>query len=353
MKILVASVTNRSPEVIKPHIDSILGLEAPPETELSLAYISDSAPPETERLLAAAGARVAAASPKPADALYEVSEETHAWNLSTFAWLAAEKQRLLDLAVEEDYDAIFFVDSDLVLGPETLSSLLATEREIVSAVFWTSWQREAPPQPQVWLTHPYGFKGRSGNLLLEPHEFLRRLSHRELLEVGGLGACTLIRTSVLDRVRYAPLLDGLPSGGMWQGEDRSFCIRAARHHIPLWACAWSDIHHAYRPSDVRSYEECLAGWQTRKERAEWGDEVSVVLEPLEEPELAKRDWRLHLRGRVGALKLLPDVEKAILETSAGEERIIRVEFPTWWSLEHLRGTTKAVMLRVLDVKERR
>ena len=355
MKVLVASVTNRGPEIIAPHIASIKALEVPPKTEISLAYISDGAPNESLMLLEAAGARVALAQPKPPDASYAVTEVTHHWSLGSFAFLAREKQRLMDLAVEEGFDAIFLVDSDLVLGPETLASLVSAQKPVVSAVFWTKWQPEAPPMPQTWLSHPYDFTGRSGTTYLKAEEFLQRLSSRALLEVGGLGACTLIRTDVIrdGRAAFWPLLEGLPQGGMWQGEDRHFCVRAAHNHVSMWTDAWSDIVHLYRPSDVENLEALKATHPKRKEIAAWGDDVSIIIEALEEPELAKMGRREHLRGRVGQLRLLPDLEDAVLATRVGSERIVKVRFPMWWSTKHLQGQTRNVMLRVVDVKEHR
>ena len=350
MKILVASVTNRGAEVLGPHIDSIRGLELPKDVEVSLAYVSDGLDSTAKRVLLEAGAEVLPASPKPSDAAYAVTETSHEWNVPTFQWLAREKQRLLDLAVAEGFDRVFFVDSDLILGPETLASLVSCGKPIVSAVFWTSWSPSDPPLPQVWLTHPYEFQGRSGTSYLSSEDFLRRLGNGDLLEVGGLGACTLIDTDVLDRVRFFPLLDGLPSGGMWQGEDRSFCLRATRAHIPLFADAWPDIFHVYRPSDVARISEVVDARLERRTSAEVGDFVSVILEPLEEAELASQGYKHHLRGRLGTFKVLHEIEEALREMSVGEERIVRVRFPLWWTLETYRGTSKAVLVRLLDVK---
>ncbi len=348
MKILLASVTNRTKDVLGPHLGSIEALEVPEGVDLSLAYVSDGLGLPEIRLLERAGARVLGAAPKPAEAIYEAREETHVWNVPTFHWLAREKQRLLDLAVEENYDYVFFVDSDLVLGPETLGSLLACEKPITSAVFWTAWQAGDPELPQVWLTHPYEFGGRSGRLHHAPHEFLKRIDHNELVEVGGLGACTLIRTDVLDRVRYFPILEGLPEGGMWEGEDRSFCIRATQHHIPLFADAWPDIFHIYRPSDLGRMKHEIGAWPERVKNVQKGDLISAILEPLEEPELV--EWKLHLRGRLGAISMLPEVEQALEGLAVGEERLVKVKFPGWWELETYRGGERHILVRLVDAK---
>ena len=348
MKILLASVTNAPREILLAHLSSIQGLEVPEEVEVEMAYIGDSLDLPRIRLLERHGVRVLGATPKPSESSYRADESTHHWDIPTFHWLGHEKQRLMDLAVEEGFSHIFFVDSDLVLGPETLTSLISTGKEIVSAVFWTRWQPDHPPLPQVWLTHPYGFTGRSGKLHLEPHDFLRRLDEGDLMEVGGLGACTLISVSTLDRVRYSPILEGLPEGGMWEGEDRSFCIRATQNHIPLYADAWPDVFHLYRPSDLERLKEIE--WPERKEMASIGYHISAILEPLEEPDLTAQNFQVHLRGRLGTLRLLPDLEEAILSTPVGEERIVEIEFPLWYPLEPYRGQTKHILLRMLDVK---
>src|SRR5690606_38605817 len=93
------------------------------------------------------------------DAQYTVAEHTHEWNIPAFHRLAREKQRLLDRARDGGYDAIWLVDSDLLCAADTLRSLVASGKEIVSAVFWTQWTPGDPALPQVWQTHPYGFDG--------------------------------------------------------------------------------------------------------------------------------------------------------------------------------------------------
>jgi hypothetical protein len=343
MRILCASVSNAPIEILRPHLDSILAQDLPKRVTLALAYISDGLGPETEKMLHEAGARVAAASPKPANALYGVSEETHSWNTPTFDWLGAEKERLLELAKEERFDAILYVDSDLVLGPETVASLVHASKDIVSANFWTSWSPGTPPLPQVWLRHPYELSGKG----VTQEEFLRSLDHRQLVPVGGLGALTLIRERVFDKVSWAKVL-GLPTDGMWQGEDRSFCINATRNHVELWADAWPDVFHVYRPSHLTLVEGWAARLPERPETPKLGDLVSFALEAIEERELHGR--REHIRGRLGAIRVLPEIEDALGSMKRGESRVVKVAFPVWWKVESYRAASRNVLVRLLDVK---
>lgn len=286
------------------------------------------------------------ADPKPKDALYEVGSDSHRWSIDTFHWLAQQKQRLLDHARTAGYDALFLVDTDLLLAPDTLSSLLNTRKDVVSAVFWTSWQSGAPPLPQVWLSHPYGL---SNGRWME-HEFLGALAGRQLVQVHGLGACTLIRSDAYERVGFLPLLSDLPSHGMWQGEDRHFSIRAARNHIELWADAWPDVWHCYTPKQRQLIPDQLDRLlKSIRQKALFGDLVSFTVEPLEEPNLV--DYMAHVRGRMGQLRLLPKLEEALLEMEVGEDRFLNLEFPSWYELEPYRGRSKLVRVKLLGARQ--
>lgn len=342
MKVLIASVSNKPHRVFMPHFESILALEG--DVEAAYAYISDGMEPESEKMVHDAGGRVAEALPKPLDATYAVTEVTHEWSLPTFNWLANEKDRLFDLAREEKFDAIFYVDSDLVLAPDTLTSLIATEKSLVSAVFWTMWQPNAPPLPQVWMRHPYEFDGKG----MRADELLRRLYHRDLVQVGGLGACTLIRSDVFSKLSWNPPIEGLPSHGMWQGEDRHFCVRAARNHVAMWADAWPDIFHLYRDSDVDLIEEWRASLPERPKTPRRGDEVSFAIETVEEKELHGR--KEQIRGVLGSLKVVPEIEEALMEMEVGEKRAVKILFPSWWPIEAYRNQQKYVFLKLLGVK---
>jgi len=162
----------------------------------------------------------------------------------------------------------------------------------------------------------------------------------------GLGAVTLIRRQVLSRVNYGRVLNDLPQGGMWQGEDRHFCIDATRQHIELWADPWPDIFHLYRPSYLESVEIV---WPEPKETPEIGDLVSVVIEPLEEPRLA--DFRRCLRGRLGTLPLLPELEYALLDMKVGDSQIVSAYFPMFYEHAPYRGRVKKFQLTLVGAKE--
>jgi GT2 family glycosyltransferase len=342
LKILVGSVTRQVPEVLKAHLETLKAQRG--DFTIDFAFVDDNENEESSTYLNLTG-KVFQAGPKQEGAEYSVSETTHHWTLPLFHWLGREKQRLIDYAKAERYDALWLVDSDLLCSPDTLSSLLDTQKEVVSSVFWTKWSPQSPPLPQVWLAHPYEFQGMGR----EAHEFLGDIANRKLVRVAGLGACTLIRSSVFDKVAYWPLLEGLPNHSMWQGEDRHFCVRAQRNHVELWADAWPDVWHCYRPSDRERIPEMLAALrESGDDQALISNLVSFTVQPLEEPNMG--GYVEHVRGRLGCLKVLPEIENALQEMRVGDDRIIKVRFPMFYDIPEYRGVVKLLRIKLLGAK---
>ena len=352
MRILCGACVRQNSTVLAAHLQTMKWQVT--DAEVDLCYINDLDVDDADYKAASdvlfnSGVRVlnTDVQTRPEGAEYVVASDTHHWNEPTFYWLAEQKQKLLDLALKEDYDYVFLVDTDLLLDPGTLQSLINSEVPVVSAVFWTSWQQGVAPLPQVWLQHPYGF---DGSRVKEP-EFFRRLVRRELLHVTGLGACTLIGIEAVEKdvARYWPYLPGLPTGGMWQGEDRTFSVRANRSHLPLFADAWPDVAHIYRPEEIPQIGMWLSylGME-HPVSPTFGNFVSFSIEPLEEPTLAGK--KLHIRGRFGQPKMLPEIEYDLADLSVGQSAITKLHFPNWYEKEAYRGHTKLVRLTLNDVK---
>src|SRR5690606_8665855 len=120
---------------------------------------------------------------------------------------------------DNHWDALLFVDTDVILGPGVLERMWAVDADVAYGVFWTEadWgQPEHGPAPQVWMHHPYGFDRETWRALKAPGV--------NEVPVNGGGACTLIRGRGFES-RYWPLLEGIRyAGGMMAGEDRSYCI---------------------------------------------------------------------------------------------------------------------------------
>jgi hypothetical protein len=262
--------------------------------------------------------------------------QTHLWQQTAFERVAQNKQRLFDKAVKEKYDYVWICDTDLLLDRTTLWSMYHANQSIVAAVYWTRWQAnsEVPCGPQVWLRHPYDLAGRG----MDAPAFRSLLVDRQFVRVWGLGACMLVKAEVLTKARYWPLLPELveaakqPGMGMLAGEDRTFCVMAERNHIEMYADAWPDIFHVYRPDDEQDIngilEEFTAADRYHALYPAYGDAVSLQVVPLEDPHFGPAI----VRGRVGQLKLLPELEAAVLSMQRGDRRLLRLAFPIHYEL---------------------
>lgn len=75
--------------------------------------------------------------------VYSKDEGGHYWQDEQIWRVAGLKNRILQYARDNHYDAVFLIDSDLVLHPRTLEQLVSSGKDIVSNIFWTRWQPDA------------------------------------------------------------------------------------------------------------------------------------------------------------------------------------------------------------------
>ncbi|MEO3945166.1 glycosyltransferase [Gorillibacterium sp. CAU 1737] len=260
MRILIASPVHQRLAVLRLFLKSLKGLEHG-EHQVGYRFADNNDSDEARELLREFEADMPEVSVVTyPTVVYERDEVTHRWNDELVDNVASMKDDLLDYARTEQVDALFLVDSDVLLYPDTLLRLLAADQEIVSNIFWTRWQPESDPLPQVWLMDEYSFEGkkplkrsRSGNEGNAAAAFLEKMRTPGLYEVGGLGACTLIRRSALEKGVSFRRLRNL---SFW-GEDRHFCVRAAALGIPLYVDTRNPAFHVYRESDLPAAEAFL------------------------------------------------------------------------------------------------
>lgn len=189
---------------------------------------------------------------------YIRNETTHYWREELIWKLAAYKDQFIESARSGNYDYLFLVDSDLYLHPQTLQHLVSLEKDIVAEVFWTKWQPDSSPLPQVWVADHYRLYEMERDEELTEEEirhrtmkFLTMLSVPGTYKVGMLGACTLLSRQALNR---GISFQAIPNLGLW-GEDRHFCIRAAAIGLELYADTHYPPFHIYRESELSALKE--------------------------------------------------------------------------------------------------
>lgn len=192
---------------------------------------------------------------------YQQTERHHIWNDHLVWKVAGFKNKMIEYALEQNFDYLFLIDSDLIIHPNTVEQLIEQNKPIISTIFWTKWEPELEPLPQVWLKDTYTlYDEKKGENLSENEKierqqlFIDQLKQPGLYEVGGLGACTLISKEALSKgVNF----NEIRNVSFW-GEDRHFCIRAHALGLPLYVDTHFPAYHIYRVGDldgVKAYKE--------------------------------------------------------------------------------------------------
>lgn len=189
---------------------------------------------------------------------YLIDDLTHYWNDDLIWKVAGFKNNIIKHALDNNYDYLFLIDSDILINPNTIIHLIGTNKDIISEIFWTKWKPDKEPLPQVWLYDFYtlyeiGIDENINDLekLTRQNEFLDGLKVPGVYEVGGLGACTLLSLSALKKgVNF----DRIKNLTFW-GEDRHFCIRAAALGLQLWVDTNYPAYHIYREADLANTVE--------------------------------------------------------------------------------------------------
>lgn len=179
-----------------------------------------------------------------------VEGEAHTWTEASWLRVGRMRQDFLDMGEAQGYDAVWFVDTDLILGPRTLEYMIDTAAPIAVGVFWTKWPGLDVILPNVWDQHPYNFA--TDGETVPTLDALTKGSKEAL--VNGGGACTLIHKEAFGKALYYPPLQGMPDG-FW-GEDRHFSVRANAHGLDMIATARSRIAHLY--SEEQRTPEAIA-----------------------------------------------------------------------------------------------
>lgn len=355
--IRVGTAIRKSPDILRAYLKHLHDQRIPPGCRIEYHFILDTDDQESKALIHEFvkdhGGLVEEAEGTPQDDFSDDHPITHQWTGQAMARVGQLKNRILQKALQDAAEAVWFVDADLLCDSGTLRSLWFANKPVVSAVFWTRWTPDSPALPQVWLRHPYELSGRG-----YPDEaaFRRQLMTRELTEVWGGGACVLIRRQVLEAGITYDYVPGIELVGVMAGEDRHFCIRCELQHIKMYADPWPHIAHIYHPSDRQFLPEAeemvgKASIEGMVLTPEWMNLSLKLLEPVQTgPGAFVHPEPVNVRVRVGKGEILPDLEKQCLEHREGETFIAQVYFPRWYPVAAFREKRKLIEVTVVDVK---
>ncbi|MBI1763558.1 MAG: hypothetical protein HYR56_19205 [Acidobacteria bacterium] len=274
---------------------------------LEFWFYDDNDDPASSQLLAGfCATHPARVLPKLAlePAAYVRTEDAHEWKPNVVDRIIRIKNFALAEFLKTDAAALFLVDADVCVPPPLIEHLFALDLPIVSEVFWTRWWPQSPYLPNVWDVHD----GR-----YHSPESVLRLRDAGQYEVGGLGACTMLRRVAVERgVSFAriPSLD-------FSGEDRHFCVRATCLGFQLYADTVFPPFHIYRESQLPDVARWRAQHYARAFFLNWLDDewarsirASVgVADHLLKPKL--KEWLNRLSGNTLLLRTLGVVSKLL------------------------------------------
>ncbi|MDV4151961.1 glycosyltransferase [Clostridium sp. AL.422] len=260
MKVLIASPINQRPEILVEFLKSLKELNKD-NIEYNYFFIDDNKIKESTKILNEFNnyeSNVSILRNELKSDQYICDDITHRWTNDLVKKVAEFKNFMLTKAINEDFDYLFLVDSDLVLHENTLKRLISLNKEIVSTVFWTRWHPNYEEEPQVWLKDNYTLYDTSYNESISSDEaerrkkeFINTLRKPGTYKVGGLGACTLISKEAIRKGVNFNEIYNISFGG----EDRHFCIRAAVLGIQLYVDTYYPAYHIYRFEDLSGIEK--------------------------------------------------------------------------------------------------
>ncbi len=245
-KILIGSPVKQKSKVLK---EFLLGLEEADKGQNQITYffVDDNTETASSDLLKSFAEKYDVIIKKGSE-LYdaEAQYDGHIWHATNLEKVTVYKNEIISHCINNGFDYLFLVDSDIVIDKRTIPQLLSDNVDIVSNVFWSQWRRNGILTPQCfWIPDIY-IQDKAFNVRMtfeEAHkikmDMVEKLKTPGIYEVDGLGACTLISRHALEMgVSFKEIYNlRIP------GEDRPFCIRAGALGFKLYMDSAYPAYH--------------------------------------------------------------------------------------------------------------
>ena len=247
-KVLIGAPVRVKNTVLK---EFLTGLEEAEKGDNQIAYyfVDDNADPISSELLESFAKRNDTVLKKGSE-LFQSDDQYdgHNWKSETLAKVTKYKNTIIQYCIDNGFDHLLLIDSDIVIDRRSILQLLSDNVDIVSNVFWNQWKKNGFMTAQCfWIPDIYLQESSWNNLrpFEESHkirmDMYEQLKKPGLYEVDGTGAFTLISRRALEAgVNFTEI----PNLKLL-GEDRPFCIRAGAlgfklymdTHYPAYHCS--------------------------------------------------------------------------------------------------------------------
>ncbi|MGJ8684492.1 MAG: hypothetical protein ACSHWW_07710 [Nonlabens sp.] len=165
----------------------------------------------------------------------ESDYKNHNWTFHAVDRIITIKNQAIQYAIENEYDALFLVDADLALHPQTLQHLESLNKDFVFEIFWTVFTDQLFAKPNCWDVHPWDYFNTDSIL---------KLKKAGTYEVGAGGACTLISRNAMLKGLSFDRINNMP----YKGEDRHICSRASVLGIKIFVDTHLPAFHIFNNS---------------------------------------------------------------------------------------------------------
>ena len=233
-RILITAPLRQEPDVFDAYQDGLDRLEIPEDTMVSRFFVVNDCAEVLPHI------REATYIVTNTGEAYEKTHNDHLWTLDLMWKMGELRNRTIREMLSGGFDYWLSIDTDIVVDPKTLKTLMAADKDIVSEIFWTQ-----APNGRYWCNA--WMTDQSAGM---PEEWRKPGLYR----CGMTGALTLVKRKVfeagVDYTKIPNIHQAL------RGEDRHFCVRAACAGFELWIDSHCPARHLYTR---KLYEEYMAG----------------------------------------------------------------------------------------------
>ena len=174
---------------------------------------------------------------------YQKTSNDHLWTLELMRKMSDLRNRTITEMLLGGYDYWLSADTDIVLDPRTLTTLIGADKDIVSEIFWTQ-----APNGSFWC---------NAWMVDQAAGMQEAWKKPGLYRCGMTGALTLVKRKVFEAgVDYTPIPNIKTA---LRGEDRHFCVRAACAGFEMWIDSHCPAEHLYTRQVYERYMRRKAG----------------------------------------------------------------------------------------------